>query len=301
MTSTKRIIGVITVLLVMMLVPVSILAEFVLVERVIDGETFITSDGTLVKIIGINTPGTGGQEATELAKFFLQGNTVWLLGNNIDNNERRVARIRLSGDKLYSDIVKEYGYDKETKSVYILPTDTTPKTTITKNPYIKMSSSDLLTSGVKNMYVEEYFRNNPIRTTMPYPVEIVPATPTYGPTASSDSLRRDDIIGSFSSDSQKAKKSTSSISSWREKRITGDYWFGCVDREYFDNLVGYIVEEDKEAFTKAMAAGLLTGECTTFKNGEVVYISDTSIFSGIIKVRRKGDTKKYCTYIEAVK
>jgi hypothetical protein len=38
-----------------------------------------------------------------------------------------------------------------------------------------------------------------------------------------------------------------------------------------------------------------------FKNGEVVYITDTAIFSGIIKVRRKGETKEYWTNTEAVK
>ena len=184
MISTKRIISVLTVLLVVMIVPVRALAEFVLVERVINGDTFITSDGTQVKISGINISETkhptqgeaiDDQAATELAKFFLQGNTVWIVGNTIDNYERRVAKVRLSGGKLYSDIVKEYGYDKETKSIYILPTDTTPKTIITRNPYIKTLSSDSSSS----------------RTTMTYPSDIVTATPVYVPTQSSGSSSSD--------------------------------------------------------------------------------------------------------------
>ena len=38
-----------------------------------------------------------------------------------------------------------------------------------------------------------------------------------------------------------------------------------------------------------------------FTNGEVVYIADTAIFSGLVKVRRRGDTNEYWTNLEAVK
>jgi hypothetical protein len=38
-----------------------------------------------------------------------------------------------------------------------------------------------------------------------------------------------------------------------------------------------------------------------FKNGEVVYIADTAIFSGGVKVRRKGETQEYWTNLEAIK
>jgi hypothetical protein len=88
--------------------------------------------------------------------------------------------------------------------------------------------------------------------------------------------------------------------SGQEKRISGDHWFGCVDREYLGNLVKYAVQKDNEAFTRALTAGLLTGACTPFKNGEVVYITDVAFFSGNIKVRRKGETKEYWTVIEAL-
>lgn len=91
-----------------------------------------------------------------------------------------------------------------------------------------------------------------------------------------------------------------SVSSGQEKRISGDHWFGCTDREYFDKLVGYAVQKDNKAFKKALAAGLVLGTCTIFKNGEVVYITDTAISSGLVKVRRKGETQEYWTNIEAV-
>ena len=91
------------------------------------------------------------------------------------------------------------------------------------------------------------------------------------------------------------------VSSGSEKKISGDNWFGSTDRNYFDKLVEYAVQKDNEAFKKALSAGILMGTCTTFKNGEVVFIADTAILSGLVKVRRKGETREYWTNIEAVK
>lgn len=95
--------------------------------------------------------------------------------------------------------------------------------------------------------------------------------------------------------------STSSLSTSKNKRISGNNWFGCTDRKYFNKLVEYVVQQDEYAFNQAFAAGLLTGICTKFKNGEIVYIVDTAIFSGLVKVRRRGQTNEYWTNIEAVK
>ena len=86
-----------------------------------------------------------------------------------------------------------------------------------------------------------------------------------------------------------------------ERRISGDHWFGCTDREYFDKLNDYVAQKDAQAFRKALAAGVLTGICTLFKKGEVVYVTDATIFSGLVKVRRKGQLQEFWTYIEAVK
>ncbi len=83
--------------------------------------------------------------------------------------------------------------------------------------------------------------------------------------------------------------------------INGDSWFGASSKELFEKLVQYSVQGDSAAFGKLMTAGLLTGETTMFKNGEEVLLADTAIFSGMIKVRRKGDTQEYWTNIEATK
>ena len=109
------------------------------------------------------------------------------------------------------------------------------------------------------------------------------------------------LIGSFLSDSPKTKTSTPSVSRGQENRISGDNWYACTDRDYFEKLVRYAVQKDNQAFAKALTTGLLVGTCTAFKNGEVVYIADTAIFSGLVKVRRKGETQEYWTNIEAVK
>jgi len=93
----------------------------------------------------------------------------------------------------------------------------------------------------------------------------------------------------------------SAISATADRRISGKHYFGCRDRKYFNKLVNYAVQEDTKAFSQALAAGIFAGICTMLKDGEVVYIMDTAIFSGLIKVRRKGQTQEYWTNREAVK
>jgi len=85
-----------------------------------------------------------------------------------------------------------------------------------------------------------------------------------------------------------------------ERTIKGDSYVGCVSREDHDRLANYVVQNDLDAFRRFLAAGLLTGRCTQFKKGETVYVMETAIFSGLVKVRRKGETAEYWTNIEAV-
>jgi hypothetical protein len=82
--------------------------------------------------------------------------------------------------------------------------------------------------------------------------------------------------------------------------ISGDSWFGCSDREYFHQLVEYIVDQDDQALEQALTDGILYGECTLFSNGEQVYLKETAIFSGLVKIRRQGETQEFWTFAEAV-
>ena len=83
------------------------------------------------------------------------------------------------------------------------------------------------------------------------------------------------------------------------REVTSDR-LGCKSREYFEKLFRYVADGDKEAAKKAYMAGLLSGECTSFKKGEQVFTTDTAIFSGLVKLRRKGETVEYWTNFEAI-
>ena len=118
---------VILYLLFFLVIPFSIHAEWVFVDRVIDGDTFVLSDSTKVRIRNIDTPETnhpykpkekGGDEAKKLAKFFLEGNYVYLRGNSVDKYGRRLATVKLRGGKRYEEIVRAHGYDKRSGTVY---------------------------------------------------------------------------------------------------------------------------------------------------------------------------------------
>jgi hypothetical protein len=85
-----------------------------------------------------------------------------------------------------------------------------------------------------------------------------------------------------------------------DKQISKDGYFGCKDKDYFEKLISYAVQNDKDAFTQGLAGGVLTGQCTMFKAGEKVFLVDTAIFSGLAKVRRKGNMAEYWTNMEAI-
>lgn len=96
-------------------------AEWVSVARVIDGDTFVTTDGTKVRVRGIDTPEThhpnkpkepDGEAATQLAQSCLEGRLVWLEGHKQDPYGRRVARVKLPDGRWYDDVVRSLGYDK---------------------------------------------------------------------------------------------------------------------------------------------------------------------------------------------
>jgi hypothetical protein len=111
------------------------------------------------------------------------------------------------------------------------------------------------------------------------------------------------VIGVASSgDGGSPQQSSSSVSTQSGlKVINGDHRFGCTDRDYFGRVVRYAVDNDQAAFSRALSAGMMSGECTLFQNGERVYLTDTRIFSGLIKVRRQGETAEYWTNLESTR
>lgn len=85
------------------------------------------------------------------------------------------------------------------------------------------------------------------------------------------------------------------------KVITGNNHFGCTSKEYHKKLLGFVVDHDKAAFEQGLSAGISTGLCTVFHSGEAVFLSDTAVFSGLVKLRRKGESLEYWTAMEAVR
>jgi endonuclease YncB( thermonuclease family) len=131
-------------------------AEWVLVRRVFDGDTFVTSTGAKMRVMDIDTPEThhpdkrrepGGEEATRLARFFLQGNYVWLEGNARDRYGRRLARVQLPGGAWYGDIVRSHGYDKRTRRVYAQGAPGQAPAPLKGNPYRYTSAEFVWVKG----------------------------------------------------------------------------------------------------------------------------------------------------------
>ena len=79
-----------------------------------------------VRVADIDTPETHhprigreprGEEATRLARYYLQGRSVWLEGHTQDRYGRRLARVRLSDGRDYAEIVRHSGLDKRSSNL----------------------------------------------------------------------------------------------------------------------------------------------------------------------------------------
>ncbi|MDP9990411.1 hypothetical protein J2W28_000206 [Variovorax boronicumulans] len=75
---------------------------------------------------------------------------------------------------------------------------------------------------------------------------------------------------------------------------------GCVNREVYDQLTKIAVQGDSEAFTRALGGSIITGQCVIFKRGDLVFIDDTAMFSGLVRLRPKGQVLAYWTAMETI-
>ena len=56
----------------------------------------------------------------------------------------------------------------------------------------------------------------------------------------------------------------------------------------------------KRLLARRLRGRSTNGTRTLFQNGETVYLTDTGIFSGVVKVRKRGETTEYWTNMEAI-
>jgi hypothetical protein len=76
---------------------------------------------------------------------------------------------------------------------------------------------------------------------------------------------------------------------------------GCQKRELFDKAVGFQVAKDTEAFKSFALAAVLSGECIFFSPGDIVFLEDVKVFSGVTCLRPKGQINCFWTYSEIIK
>lgn len=84
------------------------------------------------------------------------------------------------------------------------------------------------------------------------------------------------------------------------RQVVKNGFFGCVDKGYFQKLVRFRAENDLVAFNNSLERARESGLCTMFIKGEPVFLSDTQIMSGLIRVRRKGEDLEYWTFMEII-
>lgn len=77
--------------------------------------------------------------------------------------------------------------------------------------------------------------------------------------------------------------------------------FGCMDKDEFKRVHSYLVAKDMKAFSNRLAAGILNGTSTLFEAGQTVFLIETSVFSGMVKIRRVGESSEYWTVMETIK
>ncbi|REK58515.1 MAG: nuclease [Thermobacillus sp.] len=94
-------------------------AEEAVVERVVDGDTFVIREGSRVRLIGVNTPEiTGsaefyGEEAAAYTKRMLTGKTVWMFKDvsETDRYSRLLRFVFIPGDALmFNERLVREGY-----------------------------------------------------------------------------------------------------------------------------------------------------------------------------------------------
>ena len=83
--------------------------------------------------------------------------------------------------------------------------------------------------------------------------------------------------------------------------IVGNGNMGCRELDHFEELRRvFAVHGESEAFNEALADRVISGACVMFEAGDPVFITGADVTLGLWRVRRKGRTAEYWTYLQAV-
>ena len=84
-----------------------------------------------------------------------------------------------------------------------------------------------------------------------------------------------------------------------ERLIVREGVVGCKSREYFEALADYSAKNDQHALQQKLTAGIVTGRCVYFTQGETVVVLESAPFSGLLKVQKKGVPGEFWMAIDA--
>lgn len=77
-----------------------------------------------------------------------------------------------------------------------------------------------------------------------------------------------------------------------QSRIKGSH-FGCISKDDSWELTGLAVQKDYEAFERKLLILTASGRASLFQDGEIVFREGSSFLSGLVQVRRLGETARY--------
>jgi hypothetical protein len=83
------------------------------------------------------------------------------------------------------------------------------------------------------------------------------------------------------------------------KRVNGKR-IGCSDRDYYSRLLRMAAQGDDAALKQGVLVGVASGKCTVFEDQDPVFIADSAVFAGLVKLRRQGEMAEYWAPIESI-
>jgi hypothetical protein len=90
------------------------------------------------------------------------------------------------------------------------------------------------------------------------------------------------------------------FNAYAQDRIIARDTFGCVAHSYLYEFISISNSGDKQAALRYMTSRVLLGECEIYKAGTPVYLESTRLRSGMVQVRKKGETRKDYVTMESV-